>query len=243
MVATNYPLGLASYGIPVVGSGQLPITAGNYWFVSSVIGSAGYPGNDSTQPFATLMGAVNVAASGDVIILLPNHAETIVAADGVLIATAGLTVVGQGEGSSRPTFTFGTSTAATFHINAASFQISNIVGICNIDQIVSPFSITAADCTFGLPNAPVEWRDGAANKEALRAILTSAAADRLTVNRTLRAAPYGSLGCFDIANAVEATWDNGLWVVGGTSDGVHPDRPSCVLVKKSGVINPALFTV
>lgn len=194
MVYTNFPQGVTSLGVPVIGSGQLPITAGNYWFVSSVLGSAGNPGNEADLPFATLMNAVNAAASGDIIVLLPNHAETIVAAAGVLIATAGLTVIGMGEGASRPTFTFTTSTAATFRVTGASFQISNIVGVCGIDQIVSPFVIAAADCTLGLPGAPVEWQDGSAIIEALRAVLTTAAASRLTINMVYRGFTAGSHG-------------------------------------------------
>lgn len=182
MVYTNFPNGVTSFGVPQIGNG-LEITTGNYWFVSSVLGSNGNPGNDASLPFAGLQTAINASASGDVIVLLPNHAETVSAAAGITTTgKPGLSIVGQGEGASRPTFTFSTSTAATFAIASASVSISNIVGICNIDQIVSPFVISAADCTFGLPGAPVEWHDGASNKEALRAVLTTAAADRLNMN-------------------------------------------------------------
>jgi hypothetical protein len=42
--------------------------------------------------------------------------------------------------------------------------------------------ISAADCTLGLPGAPVEWHDGSTIIEALRAVLTTAAADRVNIN-------------------------------------------------------------
>ena len=181
MVFTNFPNGVTSFGVPVVG-GQLPTTQGNYWFVSSTTGSSGNPGNDISLPFAALSNAVSAASSGDIIVLLPNHAETIVAAGGVTINKAGLTVIGMGEGSTRPTFTFGTSTAATFLITSASFCMYNVVGVCAIDGLVAPFAVQAVDCTLGIAGWPIEWRDGSSTVEALRAVLTNATADRLSIN-------------------------------------------------------------
>jgi hypothetical protein len=184
MVETAFPTGISSFGVPVIGSGQLPITGtnNNYWFVSSVYGSSGNVGNDASQPFAALMNALTVASSGDIIVLLPNHAETVSTAGGITTGTtAGLTVIGQGEGSNRPTFTF-SATAATFTVTSASFSISNILCTNSIDQVVSPFVISAADCTLGLPGEPVEWHDAASNKEALRLVLTTASASRFNAN-------------------------------------------------------------
>ena len=194
MVYTNFPSGVTSFGVPQIGNG-LPITSGTYWFVSSVTGSNGNPGNDASLPFAGLQTAITASASGDVIVVMPGHAETVSAAAGITTTgKPGLYIIGQGEGSTRPTFTFSTSTAATFAIASAGVTLANIVGVCNIDQIVSPFVISAADCTFGLPGLPVEWHDGASNKEALRAVLTTAAADRLNVNLVYFGFTAGSHG-------------------------------------------------
>ncbi len=193
MVFTNFPNGATSFGVPMVG-GQLPTTQGTYWFVSSTTGSAGNPGDDISLPFARISSAITAASSGDVIVLLPNHAETIIAAGGVTVNKVGLTVIGMGEGSARPTFTFGTSTAATFLISSASFCMYNVVGICAIDSLVTGFDVRAADCTLGIPGKPIEWRDTSSTVEALRAVLTTAAADRLSVNLVYLGFPAGNAG-------------------------------------------------
>lgn len=188
---TNFPNGITVSGVPTMGIAGVPASTGAYWFVSSgtnggIVGNNGYPGT-ANQPFATLAQALSVAAYGDTIILEAGHAETVSAAAGINVNVAGVTIIGEGEGATRPTFTFGTSTAATITITAASVSMTGIVGVCNIDQIVSPFVISAANVTLGL-----EWQDGAANKEAIRAVLTTAAADNLTLNLTYKGFTAGT---------------------------------------------------
>jgi hypothetical protein len=184
MVTTNFPNGATSYGVPLVGSGDIPVTNGNYWFVDSAVGSDGNIGSEADLPFATLKQALVAAVSnnGDVIVLLPGHNETISAAGGITVNKIGINVIGMGEGAARPTITFSTSTAATFLITAASFSIQNVVCICNIASLVTGFAVQAADCTLGVPFAPVEWHDTSATVAALRAVLTTAAAARLNIN-------------------------------------------------------------
>ena len=38
---TNFPEGLTSLGVPLIGSGQVPVTSGNYWFVDGTNGNDG----------------------------------------------------------------------------------------------------------------------------------------------------------------------------------------------------------
>lgn len=168
-------------GVPTMGMGPgIPTTTGNTFFVNSVTGSNGNTGA-ANSPYATIAAAYAkcIANNGDTVVCEAGHAEPISAAAGLALNIAGVTVVGLGEGASRPTLTFGTSTAATVTITAASNQLLNFVGVCNIDQLVSAFVVSAADC-----NLQIEWHDGASNKEAVRAVLTTAAADRFTCNLT-----------------------------------------------------------
>jgi hypothetical protein len=169
--------GLEVAGVPTMGMSGIPATNGNVYFVNSVSGSDGNPGT-ADFPYATIAAAYSVATadSGDIIVCTAGHAETISAAGGLTLSKSGIVIWGLGEGAERPTLTFGTSTAATVLITGASTQIYNFVGVCNIDQLVSPFVVQAADVTLD-----IEWHDGAANKEALRAVLTSAAADRFSL--------------------------------------------------------------
>ena len=192
MVLTNFPQGASSFGLPMVGT--LPVSSNaNYLFVNSVTGSDGNTGAFD-QPYATTTQALKKcsANAGDVIVLMEGHAETISAAAGIAINVAGVQIIGLGSGSSRPTFTFATSTAATMTITAANIQISNIVGVTTVDQVVSPFVISGADCWFGLPGAPVEWHDGSAILEAVTGVLTTAGATRLNVNYVYKGFTAGS---------------------------------------------------
>lgn len=193
---TNFPNGVSSFGVPVLGSGgTVPVVTGNVWFVSSTNGSNGNDGQSAATPFATLTYAISqaVANNGDLIIMEANHAETITSAAGINVNKAGLTIFGLGEGAAWPTFTFSTSTAASFVVSAAAVQISNIIGLSGIDQLTNPFNIQASTCTMNLV-----WRDTASNVEAVRAVLTNASATRF--NLTLK--HIGQTGGSHCVNAV-----------------------------------------
>lgn len=178
MGMTNFPSGITSMGVPLPGFVG-PIPTGKTFFVSSVVGNDGNHGRNTTKPVATLAIALSkcVAGRGDVIYLMPQHAETVSAAGGVNVNVEGVQIVGCGMGDDRATFTFG-ATAATMTITAPDVVLRNIVTVTGIDQVVSPIVISAANVTID----QYEHQDGAANKEALRAILTTAAATNLKVN-------------------------------------------------------------
>ena len=91
MGLTNFPNGVSSFGMPMVGAGPV-VPSANVWFVSSVTGGLG-DGTSRDFPLATLSAALAKATSGDVIYLLAGHAETISAASGIAASTAGVTVV------------------------------------------------------------------------------------------------------------------------------------------------------
>lgn len=177
----------ATNGAPLVpGAGSIPFNGGNYWYLCNRTGANGSDGNEGTadMPFATLAFAISkcVADQGDVIVILSGHAESVIAAAGIAVNIAGITIIGEGNGADRPRFTFSTSTAATMTITAANVTMANIVGVTGIDVLVSPFVISGDSCTFGLPGAPMEWQDPSSSFQAIRTVLTTAAADKLTIN-------------------------------------------------------------
>jgi len=71
MALTNFPNGLSSFGIPVIGSG-IPASAGTYYFVDYTNGSDGNRGTSTDRPFKTISKAYEEATSGadDVIVLM-----------------------------------------------------------------------------------------------------------------------------------------------------------------------------
>lgn len=171
-------------GVPTMGVNPLPL-ANNYWFVSSLVGSNSFTGNSYTTPFATIAYACSQSglAVGDCIVVMEGHTETVAAAAGIAQATAGVYVVGLGSGQYRPQVTFSTSTAATWTITAAGCSVSNIIGITGIDVLVSPWVISAAGCSLGtIAYGAVEWQDPSSSLQAVRQVLTTAAADKLNIN-------------------------------------------------------------
>lgn len=155
---------------------------GDIWFVDSgatgATDAAGY-GQSPDKPFATLDYAESVctANNGDVIYLMPGHAETVATAGAISFTLAGITVIGLGKGADRPTFTF-SATAATWTIAGASTHIENIIIKPSINAVVSPLLISGADCIL----KDIEAQDASATVEMQAVVLTTATADRLLID-------------------------------------------------------------
>ncbi len=160
--------------------------AANVYYVSSTAanaGNSGKSGTDPANPFATLAGLIAsgpTLVKGDVVVLMPNHVENVIAAAGISLGVTNVTVIGIGDGDSRPKFTFLTSTAATWTVGDAGTTIANIV-ITNstTDQVVSPIVISAAGCSL----VDCEIRDVDTTHEFVTGILTTAGAARLRIAR------------------------------------------------------------
>jgi hypothetical protein len=71
-MTTNFPNGLSSFGIPVMGGGGIPATPGNVYFVDYTRGSDGNKGTSVDRPWKTVEYAYSRVTSGndDVIVLM-----------------------------------------------------------------------------------------------------------------------------------------------------------------------------
>lgn len=160
------------------GSGLIPLTMGSVFYVSSLLGSNSNSG-ESNAPLATIAAAIGLctADKGDIIIVLPGHAETISAAGGITVNKAGVAIIGLGRGSLRPTLSFA-ATAATFAISAANVLIRNLRVTATIDEVVKMFHITAPYVTL----EDIEHFE-TATFQTIQFVLTSALADYLEIRR------------------------------------------------------------
>lgn len=189
MPLTNFPQGATSFGVPLLGGATIPTTTGKYIFVNSVTGGTGAGRGESPEaPLATLAQGFSAATAskGDVIVLMPGHAETVATASGIDMNKAGVSVVGLGVGANRPTFTL-SATASTILISAASILWQNCIVTSSIDELVTCVSVTAASVILDA----IDYVDGSA-VQTISFLLTSAAADDLVVrncNHTQGTAP------------------------------------------------------
>lgn len=160
--------------------------AGDIFYVdsgnSNGADAAGY-GTDPNAPFLSNHYASSqcTANNGDHVFSLPGHTETISSAGAATFSKDGVTFIPLGEGNDRATITFDTATTASIVFSGASVKFGlpeqKFICVAGIDALVNPLHTQAAGQSIN-----VEWRDGSATVEAERAILTTAAADNLTVN-------------------------------------------------------------
>lgn len=183
---------------------------GDVWFVDSGASGAsdavGY-GRNPDSPFATLDYAIGqtTANNGDVIYVMPGHAETYSAAGALTLDVAGVTIIGLGRGNARPTFTLDTANTVDINVTAADVTIENCIFVMNFADIVEVFDLSAAGFTV----RGCRFIDNAANVnfvDLIKCSTTDNECDRLTFEDNEVISP-------DVGN-------NGVIDVGGDLDGL-----------------------
>lgn len=141
------------YGRPVGGDQPVGMGRGNTIFVDSTV--AGTDGSSPSSALATIDSAFDKCAAnqGDVVVVMPKHAETIVAAGGITCDIAGVSIIGLGYGNQRPTITFGTQNTTTVLVTAAGVFMQNLIFTSNFLAVATGIGVTATDfwidnCTF-----------------------------------------------------------------------------------------------
>lgn len=105
----------------------------------------------STRVFGDLQAALNETEAGgdEVIFIAPGYTENITSAGDIDINNSQVTIIGLGEGSQRPTFTFTTAAGADLNVDAAGVTFENIIfDLTGVDALTGPLDINAAGCTF-----------------------------------------------------------------------------------------------
>jgi len=145
-------------GVPVGGE----FTTGSVFFVDSNTGSNSNDGKSPDTAFATLDYAIGqcTASKGDIIYLMPGHAETTTA---IAVDVAGVSIKGLGRGSARPTITATTGASDLIDITAAGTYMENVLLVGAASGCTALIDIASADNTF----FKVEFRHGAAPTDAV----------------------------------------------------------------------------
>ena len=161
----------------------LPLTPGGKIFMVANSSAAGY--NDIVQKYghnisgwySTTDAAHNacIASRGDVILIAPNHNETLADATSLVLDTAGVTILGLGSGANRPTFSF-SATTSNIPLSAASVVLKNVILKATINNVTAGLTISGASC-----DVDVETQDTSASVEFISPIVTTAAADKAKI--------------------------------------------------------------
>lgn len=204
MALTNYPGGFAG-GVSIRGVPVLNAHAGEVFWVNSATGSDGNKGTRD-RPFSTLDYAIGrcTANNGDIIMVMPNHAETITGAGGITADVAGITIIGMGTYNQRPRFLMDAGTTVSFLVSAADVAVKNCVFAAGHADIVTCFDVTAVGFTL----EDCEFVDNVANENFLSAVkatgTTNNEADGLYVARNrFLSADAATLGFVILAADVE----------------------------------------
>jgi len=149
MGLTNFPNGVASFGIPILPKLE-DVTTGEVFFVQSTTGSNGNSGTDKDHPFADLTYALSKcsAGAGDRIYCMPSHAETISASGDLTLNVAGAEIIGIGRGAYRPTITYDTADTAILLITGASTRLRNFILTANYADVAMAVDVDAVDVSI-----------------------------------------------------------------------------------------------
>lgn len=187
MPNTNFPGGFP-HGVTVRGLPILQAQPGRVFWVGNsstllpgtVGGANGSPGTYN-KPFSTIDYAVGrcSANSGDIIIVKPGHAETIEDATSLLLDVAGISIIGLGVGSNRPTLTFSTAATANIPVTAANVALQNFLFVANFADIASFFTATGTSTPTDFAVENCEFRDTSSILNALSIITGNATANSM----------------------------------------------------------------
>ena len=211
-MTSSYPNGFAN-GVSIRGVSVLNQHGGNVFWCDSGAGGDGNPGTYS-QPFKTLDYAVGrcTASNGDMIMVKPGHVETVIAAAGLALDVAGISIIGLGTGTLRPTVNFTTATTADMDVDAANITVQNFVFTGGIDALAGPIDINSND--FALIDCVTRDVTG----QTTDFIVTDANADGLLIKnwRHEGAAAAGAATAITIVGGDNITIED-FWIDGNFS--------------------------
>jgi hypothetical protein len=152
---------MTTFGDQVYQYGGMPVggkmTTGNVFFVSSVrTNTLGATGTRPSSPFATLDAATNActANNGDIVYIMPNHAENITGATTWAPDVAGVQYIGIGLGSDAPELSFN-ATSSAITASGANNLFQNIRFLASTSACVDGVIVGADHVTFD--NCTWDW--------------------------------------------------------------------------------------
>jgi hypothetical protein len=150
----------------------------------AIAGSNGNSGLTPLDPVATMAYALSLctAGRGDNVIVLPGHAENVSSAGFITVGTSGVTFLGLGSGSLRPTLTWTATAGTILHTvttGANTTWRNFIFDLSGIDAVVVGLTCAAANVTF----EDCKFITSRTSQIALKGMSLAATANNFTMRR------------------------------------------------------------
>lgn len=145
-------------------------------------------GDSWDLPFSTVNYAISRCSNnaGNVILVAADHAETIAdtnddnvsgtVTDEFCVDKTGITIVGLGENTRRPTFTLATATDARIDVRAANCTLCNLIFYNNVADNVAMLDAQAGADGLTIENCKF-WESGTGAESILQVLITAACND------------------------------------------------------------------
>lgn len=178
----------------IQGLGLAPMTGDIHYVAKSGIQARTWL--DGRVPNANLHKTIDdavgscVSGRGDLIVVAPEHTESVSAAADIALDVSGITILGLGQGATRPLITFDTAITADMDVDAANITLINLVFANGIDNLTAPIDVNAADFSM----IDCETRDNNALYHCDDFVQTVAGSDRLTLIGWVHRANGGKTG-------------------------------------------------
>lgn len=176
---------------------------GDIWFVCSTTGTdgAGY-GQNPDAPFATIDYAVGkcTASKGDVIYVLPGHNEGITGAAEIDLDVAGISVIGLGAGSLKPTIDFD-NTAASVAIGADNVTVKNIRFRVSANAVTNGLLVEAGADSYIIDGCEFGWPETATDEFALAIQIMAGCNDGVIENCLFAAGAQAAVAAIKLTGA------------------------------------------
>jgi hypothetical protein len=179
------------------------ISTGNRFFVHSGTGTdgAGY-GRSPEAPFATIDYAVAfcTANKNDIIYVMPGHNEGITAAAAIDFDIAGITVIGLGDGSLKPTIDFDAQ-AASVAIGADNVVLKNLRFRVSANAVTVGLQIEAAADSYILDGCEFGWAETATDEFTIAVEILAGCNDGLIQNCLFNAGAQAAVHAIKLTGA------------------------------------------
>lgn len=217
-------------GTGSVGTGQV-------FYVDSGVGDDTYTGKRLATATATLDAAVALCTAnrGDIIYVMQGHNEALTGADDVDLDVAGITVIGLGRGSLKPTFDYDNA-AGEFVIGAANVTVSNLRFRVSENAVTKAIDIETAGNYATIQGCEFGYAETATNEFATGIIV--GANDVSVLDCYMSAGGQAAVSAVSVPAAQDHLVLKGNWFFGDYSTAVFS---GVGVVTESVIANNILF--